>query len=93
MTGPAKPGTAGPRRRAVFAADKNAALAELVLAWADGGYHGFSADDGTWSAISSAGDVLTGDTPVDSRDTCHTGQHTPRRAAARRPVRRAHRGR
>jgi hypothetical protein len=39
------------------------ALAELELAWADGGYHGFCADGGTWSAISSAGDVLTGDTP------------------------------
>jgi hypothetical protein len=38
-------------------------LAELELAWADGGYHGLSADDGTWSAVSSAGDVLTGDTP------------------------------
>ena len=43
--------------------DENAALAELELAWADGGYHGFSVDDGTWSAISSAGEVLTGDTP------------------------------
>jgi hypothetical protein len=28
-----------------------------------GGYHGFSADSGTLAAISSAGDVLTGDTP------------------------------
>jgi hypothetical protein len=47
----------------VFAVDENAALAELELAWADGGYHGFSVDDGTWSAISSAGEVFTGDTP------------------------------
>ena len=55
--------TAAPQRRSVFAVDENAALAELELAWADGGYHGFSADDSTWSAISSAGEVLTGDTP------------------------------
>ena len=50
------------QQRGVFAVDENAALAELELAWADG-YHGFSADDGPWSAISSAGEVLTGDTP------------------------------
>ncbi len=55
--------TAAHQRRGVFAVDENVALAELELAWADGGYHGFSADDGTWSAISSAGEVLTGDTP------------------------------
>ncbi|MGO8956940.1 MAG: hypothetical protein ACLQFR_06175 [Streptosporangiaceae bacterium] len=53
-------GTAGPD---VFQADQDRALAELELAWADDGYHGFGVDDGTWSAISSAGDVLTGDTP------------------------------
>ena len=47
----------------VFEVDQERALAELELAWADGGYHGFSADGGIWSAISSAGDVLTGDTP------------------------------
>jgi hypothetical protein len=50
-------------RRDVFAVDEDRALAELERAWAYGGYHGFSADDGTWSAISSAGDVLTGATP------------------------------
>lgn len=55
--------TAARQRRGVFAVDENAALAELELAWADGGYHGFSADGGTWAAISSAGEVLTGDTP------------------------------
>ena len=55
--------TAARQRRDVFAVDENAALAELELAWADGGYHGFSAGGGTWSAISSAGEVLTGDTP------------------------------
>ena len=41
----------------------SAALAELETAWAAGGYHGFSLDHGTWSAISSAGNVLTGATP------------------------------
>ena len=55
--------TAARQRRGVFGVDENVALAELELAWADGGYHGFSADDGIWSAISSAGEVLTGDTP------------------------------
>ncbi len=61
MTGRAAP--AEGRRRGVFEVDEVAALAELELTWADGGYHGFSADGGTWCAISSAGDVLTGDTP------------------------------
>jgi hypothetical protein len=56
-------GTAARQRRGMFSVDENAALAELELAWADGGYHGFSVDDGSWSAISSAGEVLTGDTP------------------------------
>ena len=51
------------QRRDVFAVDADRALAELELTWADGGYHGFSVDGGTWSAITSAGDVLTGDTP------------------------------
>lgn len=50
-------------RRHVFAVDEDAALAGLELTWADGGYHGFSADDGMWSAISSARQVLTGSTP------------------------------
>ncbi len=53
----------GQRQRDPFAVDEVAALAELELAWADGGYHGFSADGGTWCAITSAGDVLTGATP------------------------------
>jgi hypothetical protein len=56
-------GTAASQRRGVFSVDENAALAELELAWADGGYHGFSADDGLWSAISSSGEVLTGGIP------------------------------
>jgi hypothetical protein len=55
--------TAAHQQRGVFAVDENAALAELELAWADGGYHGFSTGGGTWSAISSAGEMLTGDTP------------------------------
>ena len=50
-------------RREVFAVDADRALAELERAWAYGGYHGFSADGGTWCAISSAGQVLTGRTP------------------------------
>ena len=62
MTAPAKADTAG-QHRGVFAVDEDAALAELELAWVDGGYHGFSADAGTWSAVSSAGEMLTGDTP------------------------------
>ena len=61
MTGTAKAGTAG-QRRAVFAVDEDAALAALEQAWAEGGYHTFSADQGTWSAT-SAGEVLTGATP------------------------------
>ena len=47
----------------VSAVDVEAALAELKLTWAPGGYHGFTADGGTWSAISSAGEVLTGAIP------------------------------
>ncbi len=46
-----------------FQIDGEAALAELEQAWIDGGYHAFSADGGTWSAITSAGEVLTGGTP------------------------------
>ena len=53
----------GQRQRGVFDVDEDAALAELDLAWADGGYHAFSADGGTWCAVSSAGEVLTGATP------------------------------
>jgi hypothetical protein len=53
----------GGQHRGVFEVDEDKALAELELAWAAAGYHGFSVDGGLWSAISSAGDVLTGDTP------------------------------
>jgi hypothetical protein len=45
-----------------FAVDKDAAPAELELAWTDSGYHRFSAEGGIWAAISSAGEVLTGAT-------------------------------
>ena len=58
----AKQATQG-QQRGVFEVDEGRALAELELAWTDGGYHGFSADGGTWCAISSAGEVLTGGTP------------------------------
>jgi hypothetical protein len=51
-------------RRGVFEVDQDAAVAELELAWADGGYHGFCVlEYSLWSAISSSGDVLTGNTP------------------------------
>ena len=52
---------AQPRRP--FAVDQDRALAELELAWSEGGYHGLTAADGTWCAITSAGEVLTGVTP------------------------------
>jgi hypothetical protein len=50
-------------QRDPFAVDEDTALAELERAWAAGGYHAFSADGGTWCAVSSAGEVLTGATP------------------------------
>jgi len=62
MTGTARAGAAG-QRRAVFAVDEDVALAALEEAWADGGYHAFGVVHGTWSAIGSAGEVLTGATP------------------------------
>jgi hypothetical protein len=49
-------------RRGVFDVDEDAALAELEEAWAPGGYHAFSVDHRTWSAISSNGTVLTAPT-------------------------------
>ncbi len=51
------------KRRGVFEVDEDAALAALEEAWAEGGYHAFSVDHGLWSAIGSAGEVLTGATP------------------------------
>jgi len=49
--------------RGPFAVDQDRALAELELARSEGGYHGFTAAGGTWCAITSAGEVLTGATP------------------------------
>ena len=62
MRGTVKAGVAG-QRRDVFSVDEDAALAALEDAWTEGGYHAFSVDDGTWSAIGSAGEVLTAATP------------------------------
>jgi len=63
MAGGAQAG-AVPGRRGVFEVDEDAALAELERAWADGGYHGFCvAEHSVWCAISSSGEVLTGNTP------------------------------
>jgi hypothetical protein len=56
-------GRAASPHRSPFQVDEEAALAELEQAWTSGGYHGFSADGGTWCAITSAGQVLTGSTP------------------------------
>jgi hypothetical protein len=50
-------------QRDPFAVDGDAALAELERTWADGGYHAFSADGGTWCAVSSSGEVLIDSTP------------------------------
>ena len=63
---------AGGRQRGVFEVDEDAALAELERA--GGGYHGFCVVDGSlWSAISSRGEVLTGNTPdgLDHRIRAH----------------------
>jgi hypothetical protein len=58
-----RPATASAQPTDPFAVDDDRALAELELAWSDGGYHGFTVEGGTWGAISSAGEVLTGGTP------------------------------
>ena len=50
-------------QRDPFEVDEEAALAELERTWEPGGYHAFSAGGGLWYAVSSAGEVLTGDTP------------------------------
>jgi hypothetical protein len=57
----------------VFELDGNAALAELEKAWAGGGYHGFCVlEHSVWSAITSPGEVLTGNT-VPGLDRTDTG--------------------
>ena len=43
--------------RGMFNVDEDAALAELTRTWAGADYHGFSVDNGIWSAISSTGRV------------------------------------
>jgi hypothetical protein len=53
--------TTGKTARDPFAVDEDRSLAELELAWSDAGYHAFSVRDGLWCAVSSAGEVLTGD--------------------------------
>src|SRR5262249_23665529 len=53
------------------------AVIALELTWADDSYHGFSADDGLWSAISSAREVLTGDTPGRA-DSARRRNNSPR---------------
>jgi hypothetical protein len=58
-----RPATASAQPTDPFAVDEDRALAELKLAWSDGGYHGFTVEGGNWGAISSAGEVLTGGTP------------------------------
>jgi hypothetical protein len=72
MTGAGRQDEAGDAA-ATTADEDQAALAGLEQAWAGYGYHSFSADDGTWSAISSAGEVLTGSTldVLDSRIRAH----------------------
>ena len=50
--------------RGVFEVDEDGALAELERAWAGGGYHGSCiVEHSLWSAISSSGEVLTGNPP------------------------------
>jgi hypothetical protein len=56
-------GSAPPR--GPFALDQDRPLAELELAWSEGGYHAFTASGGTWCAVTSAGEVLTGATPAE----------------------------
>lgn len=54
---------AGSSQRGVFEVDPGQVIAGLERMWSYAGYHGFCVDGGLWSAISSAGEVLTGDTP------------------------------
>jgi hypothetical protein len=51
----------GRMRRREFSHDQIAAEVGRPGAGAD--YHGFSADNGTWSAVRSAGEVFPGATP------------------------------
>jgi hypothetical protein len=63
MAGEAQAGAVS-GRRGPFEVDQDAALAELEQARADGGSHGFCVlEHSLWCAISSSGEVLTGNTP------------------------------
>ena len=63
MAGDAQAGAIS-RRLGVFEVDEDTAMAELERAWADGGYHGFCVlEHSVWTAISSSGEVLAGNTP------------------------------
>lgn len=57
--------TAATTGRGVFDVDPDRAVAELERAWEPAGYHGFGFDAGQaqWSAITNAGEILTGATP------------------------------
>jgi hypothetical protein len=50
-------------QRDAFRVDQDRTREELEEVRAAGGYHGFGAEDVTWCAITSAGQVLTGGTP------------------------------
>jgi hypothetical protein len=77
MTGTAR-ASAAEQRRAVFAVDEEAALAALEEVWADGGYHAFGVEDEFWSAVSSAGEVLTGSTPDELDRNIRAHRHARR---------------
>jgi hypothetical protein len=66
-----RPAAASAQPKDPFAVDEDRALTELELAWSDGGYHGFTVGSGTWCAVSSAGEVLTGS---DRRRTGRAGR-------------------
>jgi hypothetical protein len=55
---------AGGQQPGMSEADEDAALAELQRAWAGGGYHGSCIlEHSLRSAITTSGEVLTGNTP------------------------------
>jgi hypothetical protein len=63
---------AGGRQRGVFEVDEDSALAELELAWADGGYHGFCVlEHSLRCTITSSGEVFTGNTRLDQQIRAH----------------------
>src|SRR5262249_4604195 len=50
-------------QRDPFEVGEEAALAQLERSWSGARYHALRAGGGLWYAVSSAGEVLTGDTP------------------------------